>query len=1163
MPSEDALVPYCAAAGIEARAVLVLAPHPDDEVFGCGGAIAQHVARGTPVRVVVLTDGRGGGDPARRVEECRRAAAVLGYGVPEFWALPDRGLYATADLAQRLARTIEASAADLVYAPSLHEVHPDHRQTTALLARALADVDRPVRVAFYEVGVPLVPNLLLDITPWWASKQAAADCFTSQLAAQDYKTQIAGLDRYRTYTLPCEVQAAEAYCVVEGRALLAGECVAAGLAGAFTWERLHDPATSAVSPPWPLVSVVVRSIGRPLLHEALDSLARQTWPAIEVVVVAAAADHPPLPERCGAYPLRLVGTGGPLARSRAANVGLDAARGQYVLLLDDDDWLMPSHIERLVKALHGQALWRAAYTGIVCVDAHNRPRGQTFDFAFDPLRQRAGNLTPIHAVLFERALFAEGCRFDEALDRYEDWDFWLQIAARTALAHVPGASAAYRIHASSGVHEDAGTASASSQVIHDKWAATWTEDQRAEIMARVWAFEERVTELTGTQRALAAVQQSLRATELARQRIEQDAELLAAERDDARHLAELLAAERDDARHLAEVCRLELEAIRSSSSWRLTAPLRWAGGAWRAVRQALRPAGLAAARHALATGGPRAVLARARYRLSAPLAEGLDYRHWVRRFDTPDERQRAHWAQVLQALPRRPLISVVMPVFNPPLADLREAIASVRAQVYPDWELCIADDASTDPAVWPALCALAADEPRLKLGRREVNGHIAEASNTALALASGEFVALMDHDDLLPPQALLRVAEVLAARPDAQIVYSDEDKIDDAGRSGAHFKPDWNYPLFLGQNLISHLGVYRTALVRVVGAFRGGYDGAQDYDLALRCLERISPAQVLHIPEVLYHWRIHPGSTALAGSEKDYAAQAAGRALRSHFERLGIAVHIEPLPGGYHDVVPYADRAMEDVTLIVVGGAGSTALPAAGAGVVETVAVAATRDVVNAAVAQARGRWVALWRAGLQAEGIDALERLWRWLQMDGVGLAAGTVRDGSGRLCAGGLVLHGQGRASVLHAGLPREHPGYMGRATLTQALSAVSLDACMVRRDAFMAAGGLVHDPGRAAAIALGLNLAALGWAAVWCPLASWCDDGPPSEPAGAAVAPDVVAWRRHVFASDPAYHRALDAERADFTPRTLGPRPWRPQWLALLAGESVAASSVKATP
>jgi LmbE family N-acetylglucosaminyl deacetylase/glycosyltransferase involved in cell wall biosynthesis len=1154
LPSEDALVPYGATAGIEARAVLVLAPHPDDEVFGCGGAIAQHVARGTPVRVVVLTDGSGGGDPARRVDECTRAAAVLGYGVPEFWALPDRGLYATAELAQRLARTIEASAADLVYAPSPHEVHPDHRQTTALLVQALAGVDRPLRVAFYEVGVPLVPNLLLDITPWWACKQAAADCFTSQLAAQDYQAQIAGLDRYRTYTLPREVQAAEAYCIVEGRALLAGERIAAGLAGAFTWERLHDPAASAASPPWPLVSVVVRSIGRPLLHEALDSLARQTWPALEVVVVAAAADHPPLSARCGAYPLRLVGTGGPLARSRAANVGLEAARGEYVLLLDDDDWVMPSHLERLVKVLRGQTLWRAAYTGVVCVDAHNRPRGQTFDFAFDPLRQRAGNLTPIHAVLFERALFAEGCRFDEALDRYEDWDFWLQIAARTAFAHVPGASAAYRIHASSGVHEDAGTASASSQAIHDKWAATWTSDQKAEIMARVWAFEDQLTELTGTRDALAATRQALAEAERARRRTEQD--------------AELLAAERDDARHLAEVCGLELEAIRASSSWRLTAPLRWAGGAWRAVRQALRPAGLAAARQALAAGGPRAVLARARYRLSAPLAEGLDYRQWVRRFDTPDDLQRARWAQVLQVLPRRPLISVVMPVFNPPLAHLREAIASVRAQVYPDWELCIADDASTDPAVWPALCALAADEPRLKLERREVNGHIAEASNTALARAGGEFVALMDHDDLLPPQALLRVAEVLAARPDAQIVYSDEDKIDDTGRSAAYFKPDWNYPLFLGQNLVSHLGVYRTALVRDVGAFRTGYDGAQDYDLALRCLERIAPAQVLHIPEVLYHWRIHPGSTALAGSEKDYAAQAAGRALRGHFERRGVAVRVEPLPCGYHDVVPYANRAMEGVTLIVVGAAGPATLPVAGAGVVETVAAAATRDAVNAAVAQARGRWVALWRAGLEAEGTDGLERLWRWLQMDGVGLAAGTVRDGGGRLRAGGLVLHGQGRASVLHAGLPREHPGYMGRAALTQALSAVSLDVCMVRRDAFLAAGGLAHDPGRAAAIDLGLNLAALGWAAVWCPPASWRDDGPQAEPADAgptevAVAADLVARRRHLFVADPAYHRALDAERADFTLRKLGPRPWRPQWLALRAGAPVPAPSAQAAP
>lgn len=167
----------------------------------------------------------------------------------------------------------------------------------------------------------------------------------------------------------------------------------------------------------------------------------------------------------------------------------------------------------------------------------------------------------------------------------------------------------------------------------------------------------------------------------------------------------------------------------------------------------------------------------------------------------------------------------------------------MRAQTYDHWELCIADDASTDPQVAALLEAAATEDSRIRWVRRPVNGHISEASNSALALAGGDWVALMDHDDLLAPDALLRVAHVLHADPAARMVYSDEDKIDATGRRyNPYFKPDWNPELFCSQNMFSHLGVYRRALVLEVGGFRKGFEGAQDYDLALRCIERIDPA---------------------------------------------------------------------------------------------------------------------------------------------------------------------------------------------------------------------------------------------------------------------------------------------------------------------------------
>jgi len=599
--------------------------------------------------------------------------------------------------------------------------------------------------------------------------------------------------------------------------------------------------------------------------------------------------------------------------------------------------------------------------------------------------------------------------------------------------------------------------------------------------------------------------------------------------------------------------QLEIQAVRESHSWRWTAPLRRASRLLWTVRQVLRPPGLAAVRQVYAGGGLRAVTARVRHRLAASATVGIDHAEWVRRFDTPGPEQIAHWRTATDMLPQRPLISVVMPVFNPPLAHLREAVASVRDQVYPHWELCIADDASTDAAIWPALQEMAAEDPRIRLTRREVNGHIAAASNSALELAGGEWIAWLDHDDRLAPQALLRVAQALAARPDAEILYSDEDKIGALGRTAPYFKPDWNHTLFLGHNLINHLAVYRARLVRAVGGLRPGFDGAQDYDLALRCIERIDASQIVHVPEILYHWRIHAGSTAMAAGAKGYAVDAATRALSEHLARSGLAGAVELLPNGHFRTTPFPARAMQGVSIVLVGAASAAPperLPPglAGSGIIEILAVPADRDAVNRAVAQARGSHVAVLRAGLEALVPDALEHLWRFALQAAVGIAAGSIRDSRGRLRGTGLVLNPQTLAEPLHAGLPADHPGYMGRAALAQELSAVMLDACIIRRDAFLAAGGLDAAPGIEAAVSLCLRLREQGWKVVWCPPAAWRDA---TGDAGASwgrsgddgLVRSLMSRHRGLFTVDPAYHRALDARRADFSARMGGPEPWSP--------------------
>jgi glycosyltransferase involved in cell wall biosynthesis len=295
------------------------------------------------------------------------------------------------------------------------------------------------------------------------------------------------------------------------------------------------------------------------------------------------------------------------------------------------------------------------------------------------------------------------------------------------------------------------------------------------------------------------------------------------------------------------------------------------------------------------------------------------YQAWIRRHETPSpaaaRAMRQHMAQFVAP----PCISILMPVYNAPAEYLLRAIDSVRAQSYPHWQLCIANDCSTEPYVASILASAAAADPRIVTVNRSRNGHISAASNSALKLCSGEFVALLDHDDELSPQALYFVACEILAHPQAGLIYSDEDKLDAAGeRCDPYFKPDYDLDLLRGQNFISHLGVYRRSLMLKVGGFRLGFEGSQDHDLALRICELLQPAQVRHIPRVLYHWRAVAGSTAQAGSAKPYAHLAAQRALTEHLQRQAPGAQLGRSPGtGLHRVrYPLPDK-LPQVALIV------------------------------------------------------------------------------------------------------------------------------------------------------------------------------------------------------------------------------------------------------
>jgi glycosyltransferase involved in cell wall biosynthesis len=258
----------------------------------------------------------------------------------------------------------------------------------------------------------------------------------------------------------------------------------------------------------------------------------------------------------------------------------------------------------------------------------------------------------------------------------------------------------------------------------------------------------------------------------------------------------------------------------------------------------------------------------------------------------------------IKAFKYQPTISILMPVYNAPIRWLEKCIESVLEQVYPKLELCIADDKSTDPEIKKVLEKYAAKDSRVKVVYRTENGHISKATNSALEIATGDFAALLDNDDELSNVALYEVVKALNENPELDLIYSDEDKIDTKGnRFEPAFKPDYSPDLLLGTNYISHLGVYRTSILKEIGGFRHEFVGAQDFDLVLRFVEKTQPNKIKHIPKVLYYWRVLPTSTAANQGSKMYAFEAGRKAVEEALERRGLKGTVNHAAGyGLYDV---------------------------------------------------------------------------------------------------------------------------------------------------------------------------------------------------------------------------------------------------------------------
>jgi GT2 family glycosyltransferase/predicted O-methyltransferase YrrM len=494
--------------------------------------------------------------------------------------------------------------------------------------------------------------------------------------------------------------------------------------------------------------------------------------------------------------------------------------------------------------------------------------------------------------------------------------------------------------------------------------------------------------------------------------------------------------------------------------------------------------------------------------------------------------QRAESTNQTLALAKRlsngPMFSIIVPVYNTDPTLLQEMIDSVTSQSYKNWELCIADDASPDARVKTVLLKAADLDSRVRIVFREENGHISHASNSAIEIAHGEYLVLLDHDDVLDPDALLYVAECIDRHPAAKIIYTDEDKIhDDGSRYEPHFKPDWNRELLYSINYVSHLGVYSAEIVNKIGGFRPGYEGAQDHDLLLRCLSHVTDDQVYHIPKVLYSWRAAPGSTAASSDVKPYAWTVGVRAMTEALsDQCGQPIEVVPgpYPFTYLPQWPLANeptvtivipaRDQLDITRLAVESIlektnyGNFEIVIVDNGSVEPETLAWFKEITtssqvkvarddgpfnysalnNKAIAQSQSDIVALVNNDIEIISGGWLREMVSLAIRPDVGCVGAMLYYPDDTIQHAGVIVGLGGCAGHVHKHLAREHIDRNARLMVRQEYTAVTGACLVVRRAVYEAVGGLNEEHLTIAFndVDFCLKVKAAGYRNLWTPLA-----------------------------------------------------------------------------
>jgi GT2 family glycosyltransferase/LmbE family N-acetylglucosaminyl deacetylase len=749
--------------------LLVLAPHPDDEILGCAGLMSRISTEKGTVKVVVVTDGGLGGDPQTRQQESDAGLAALGLAPAAHWGYPDGALPLDHTIQQQYRQLVRKVRPTHIALPSPFEAHPDHRRLTRGLLQALTGIWAGT-LLFYETVTPL-PQATHIETLDVSAKLRALECHHSQLSSFNYVQWVKGLSALRGTHIGEE--AAEAHL-------------------AYEW----DGSPQNFFEQRPLVSVIVRSNDQELLTHALSSIAEQDYDHVEVCVVWHGDAPPPqLPPTLAGEVIQ-----GPGGRSANLNAGLQRVQGQYLAFLDHDDVWHTHHLSLLLTELQANPaldLVYGDYDHVICrregshIEVMKRLSAHTEDFKAG--RLMLGNHIPIHAYVC-RLSAAKRLRFDESLQAYEDWDFLLQAELDGwRFQRIPESVCEYRFY----------PASNQSTELHDlhqqKGYLNWLHAVRQKF------FQQLKPE----------------------------------------HLFTLLDFAQDvhdhtrDADHKVEDLERQLKSL-DQQLHRLQ-PLEKQVHDWADL---LTPQHIG----------------------TAPLSRlaGL-------------------------AMHDGPCISLLLPVCDPEPTFLTEVINTIVQQSYPNWQLCLVDDASTSPEVLGLLADVATADPRIVLHTHAQRQGIVGATQSGLQYAKGSWVAFVDHDDRLHTDALLEIARCIKQQPQVQAIYTDSRLIDRNGTVlHTYEKPAWSPETLLHLNYINHLSVIRLDALNAAGGLRTGFDGSQDWDVWLR-VSRLPHLQVAHIPHALYDWRASETSVAYSLSSKPYVIEAACKATSSHLHALGLS----------------------------------------------------------------------------------------------------------------------------------------------------------------------------------------------------------------------------------------------------------------------------------